>query len=189
MTEQELIAGLLKGDENAFKTVVDTYESMVYNTVLGFVQNTDDAEDVTQDVFIKVYENIAGFKQQAKLSTWIYRISISQATDLLRYRNRKKRGGFTLSLFGRNQELLYEPPDFMHPGVLTENKEQSVILFKAINRLPENQKTAFLLQKLQDKGQREIADIMQISEGAVESLLSRAKANLKKLLFNYYQAL
>jgi RNA polymerase sigma factor (sigma-70 family) len=81
LTEQELIAGLLKGDEIAFKTVVDTYKNMVYNTVLGFLQNTDDAEDVTQDVFIKVYENIAGFKQQSKLSTWIYRISISQATD------------------------------------------------------------------------------------------------------------
>ena len=189
MTEQELIAGLLKGDELAFKTVVDTYKNMVYNTVLGFLQNTDDAEDVTQDVFIKIYENIGSFKQQAKLSTWIYRISITQAMDFIRHRNRKKRGGFILSLFGSKQEILYDPPDFAHPGVLTENKEQSAILFKAINQLPENQKTAFILQKLQDKGQREIAEIMQMNEGAVESLLSRAKANLKKLLFNYYQSI
>jgi RNA polymerase sigma factor (sigma-70 family) len=189
LTEQELIAGLLKGDENAFKTVVDTYKNMVYNTVLGFLQNTNDAEDITQDVFIKIYENIGGFKQQAKLSTWIYRISITQAMDFIRYRNRQKRGGFILSLFGTNQEMLYDPPDFVHPGVLAENKEQSAILFKAINQLPENQKTAFILQKVQDKGQREIAEIMQISEGAVESLLSRAKANLKKLLFNYYKSI
>ncbi|QKJ31592.1 RNA polymerase sigma factor [Mucilaginibacter mali] len=189
MTEHELIAGLLKGDESAFKAVVDTYKHMVYNTVLGFVQDTDDADDVTQEVFIKVYENIGSFKQQAKLSTWIYRISITQAMDLVRYRNRKKRGGFILSLFGANQELIYEPADFVHPGVLAENKEQSAILFKAINRLPENQKTAFILQKVQDKGQREIAEIMQMSEGAIESLLSRAKANLKKQLFNYYQSL
>jgi len=189
LTELELIAGLIKRDENAFKFVVDTYKNMVYNTVLGFLQNTDDAEDVTQDVFIKIYENIGGFKQQSKLSTWIYRISISQATDFIRYRNRKKRGGFILSLFGDNQELLYEPTDFEHPGVITENKEQSVILFKAINKLPENQKTAFLLQKVQDQSQQQIAEIMLISEGAVESLLSRAKANLKKLLFNYYSSL
>jgi RNA polymerase sigma-70 factor (ECF subfamily) len=189
LTELELIAGLLERNENAFKTVVDTYKNMVYNTVLGFVQNTGDAEDVTQEVFIKVYENISGFKQQAKLSTWIYRICVTQAMDFIRYRNRKKRGGFILSLFGNNQELLYEPADFEHPGVLAENKEQSAILFKAINKLPENQKTAFLLQKLQDRGQREIAEIMQLSEGAVESLLSRAKANLKKLLFNYYSSL
>lgn len=162
---------------------------MVYNTVLGFLQNTDDAEDVTQDVFIKLYENIGSFKQQAKLSTWLYRISITQAMDLLRYRNRKKRGGFITSLFGSNQELLYEPPDFDHPGVLTENREQAGILFKAINKLPENQKTAFLLQKTQDCSQQKIAEIMQLSEGAVESLLSRAKANLKKSLANYYASL
>lgn len=162
---------------------------MVYNTVLGFLQNTVDAEDVTQDVFIKLYENIGSFKQQAKLSTWLYRISITQAMDLLRYRNRKKRGGFMVSLFGNNQELLYEPPDFEHPGVLTENREQAGILFKAINKLPENQKTAFLLQKMQDCSQQKIAEIMQMSEGAVESLLSRAKANLKKSLANYYASL
>src|ERR1700744_4595606 len=162
---------------------------MVYNTVLGFVQQTDDAEDVTQDVFIKIFESIGSFKQQSKLSTWIYRIAITQAQDFIRKRNRKKRGGFLLSLFGANDELLYDPPDFVHPGVLAENKEQSVILFKAINQLPENQKTAFLLQKIQDCSQQEIAGVMQLSEGAVESLLSRAKANLKKQLSSYYSSL
>lgn len=189
MTEEALINGLLKRDETAFKTVVDTYKNRIYNTVLGILQDADDAEDVTQDVFIKVYENIGKFKGEAKLSTWIYRIAITQAMDLIRYRNRKKRGGFILSLFGANKELLYEPPDFEHPGVLAENKEQSVILFRAINKLPENQKTAFILQKMEDKGQREIAEIMQLSEGAVESLLSRAKGNLKKMLSAYYQSL
>ena len=189
MDEQELIILLLEGDENAFKTLVNTYKKMVYNTVLGFVQNTGDAEDITQDVFIKVYENIGRFKQQSKLSTWIYRISITQATDFLRYKNRKKRGGFLVSLFGPNQELLHDPVDFVHPGVLTENKERSVILFKAINTLPDNQKTAFLLQKIQDCSQQRISEIMQISEGAVESLLMRAKSNLKKQLINYYSSL
>lgn len=188
MTEQELIAGLLKGDESAFKTVVNTYKKLVYNTVLGFVQNTGDAEDVTQDVFIRVYENIGRFKQQCKLSTWIYRISITQAVDFTRKRDRKKRGGFILSLFNSEQELIYDPADFIHPGVLAENKERSAILFKAINRLPQNQQTAFLLQKVEDCSQQQIAEIMELSEGAVESLLSRAKGNLKKLLINYYSS-
>lgn len=162
---------------------------MVYNTVLGFVQQTDDAEDITQDVFIKIYESISGFKQQSKLSTWIYRIAITQAHDFIRKRNRKKRGGLLLSLFGANDELVYDPPDFVHPGVVTENKEQSVILFKAINQLPENQKTAFLLQKMQDCTQQQIAEVMQLNEGAVESLLTRAKANLRKQLSSYYSSL
>lgn len=189
MTEDELIAGLVNGDESAFKTVVNTYKNMVYNTVLGFVQHTADAEDVTQEVFIKVYENIGRFKQQAKLSTWLYRISVTQAMDHIRRRNRKKRGGLLLSLFGNNNEPIYEPADFIHPGIQAENKEQSVILFKAINELPENQRTAFLLQKTQDCSQQRIAEIMQLSEGAVESLLSRAKVNLKRTLFSYYASL
>jgi RNA polymerase sigma-70 factor (ECF subfamily) len=189
LTEQELISGLLKGDETAFKTLVNTYKKMVYNTVLGFVQHMHDAEDVTQDVFIKVYENIGRFKQQSKLSTWIYRISITQAIDFTRHKNRKKRAGFLSSLFGNNNELLHEPVDFIHPGVLAENKERSAILFKAINQLPEKQQTAFILQKVQDLSQQKIAEIMQLNEGAVESLLMRAKGNLKKLLINYYSSL
>ena len=188
MTEQELIALLIKGDENAFKTVVNTYKKMVYNTVLGFVQHTGEAEDITQDVFIKVYENIARFKQQSKLSTWIYRISITQAIDFVRRRDRRKRAGFIVKLFGGQEELATEPADFIHPGVLAENKERSTVLFKAINKLSENQRTAFLLQKVQGCSQQQIAEIMQLNEGAVESLLSRAKQNLRKLLINYYSS-
>ena len=180
---------MLEGDESAFKTIIDTYKKMVFNTALGFVQNIEDAEDVTQDVFIKVYENIAKFKQQSKLSTWIYRISITQAADFIRHKKRKKRMGFLTSLFGDKNQLLHDPPDFIHPGVLAENREQSAILFNAINQLPENQKTAFMLQKIQDLSQQQIAEIMELNEGAVESLLSRAKANLKKLLINYYSSL
>jgi len=189
LTEQDLINKLVKGDENAFKTLINTYSNMVYNTVLGFLQNTGDAEDISQEVFIKVFEKIGSFRQQCKLSTWIYRISITQATDYLRYCNREKRRGFVLKLFSQQNQVEYEPAEFAHPGVLAERKEQSIILFKAINKLPENQKTAFLLQKVQDCSQKEIADIMQLNEGAVESLLSRAKANLKKQLFTYYSSL
>lgn len=188
MTEQQLIALLLQGDESAFKIVVDTYKKMVYNTVLGFVQNLHDAEDITQDVFIKVYENIGRFKQQSKLSTWIYRISITQAIDFTRRKNRRQRAGFLTLLFGDNDKPLPEPVDFMHPGIVAENKEQAAVLFGAINKLPDSQKTAFILQKMQDMSQQKIAEVMQLSEGAVESLLSRAKANLKKMLINYYSS-
>lgn len=162
---------------------------MVYNTVLGFVQDTGDAEDITQEVFIKVYENIKGFKEQSKLSTWIYRISITQAIDFTRHKNRMKRSGFLVRLFGDKNEMIYDPPDFIHPGVLTENKERSAILFKAINKLPENQRIAFLLQKVEDCSQQKIAEIMQLKEGAVESLLMRAKGNLKKSLIGYYSSI
>lgn len=159
---------------------------MVYNTVLGFIRNAEDAEDVTQNVFIRVFETVNGFKQQSKLSTWIYRISVNESLDFIRSRNRKKRWAMITSLFGANNELLHQVSHNDHPGIITENKEKAAILFAAIDKLPDSQKTAFLLQKTQDRSQYEIAEIMQLSEGAVESLLTRAKANLKKLLISYY---
>ncbi|RKR85600.1 RNA polymerase sigma-70 factor (ECF subfamily) [Mucilaginibacter gracilis] len=188
MTEEQLLQNLFRGDEKAFRLLVDTYKNMVFNTVLGFIQNRNDAEDVTQNVFIKVFETISSFKQQSKLSTWIYRLSVNESLDFIRAKNRKKRWAVVTSLFGNDNELLHQVAHTEHPGVIAENKETATILFKAINKLPDKQKTAFLLQKTQDCSQQKIAEIMQLSEGAVESLLTRAKANLKKLLINYYSA-
>jgi RNA polymerase sigma factor (sigma-70 family) len=188
LDEQDLIKRLLEGDESAFKIIVDTYKKSVYNTVLGFVQHIENAEDVTQDVFIKVYETIGSFKQESKLSTWIYRVSINQSLDFIRRAKRKKRVAIITSLFDIDNEVLHQPVDFEHPGIIMEKKENAAMLFKAINLLPDNQKTAFLLQKMQDCSQQKIAEIMQLKEGAVESLLQRAKANLKKSLINYYSA-
>lgn len=168
--------------------MVDTHKNRVYNTVLGFIRHADDAEDITQNVFIKIFETAGSFKQQSKLSTWIYRISVNESLDFIRHKNRKKRWAVITSLFDSDNELLHQQADTDHPGVLAENKEKAQILFSALDKLPEKQKTAFLLQKTQDCSQQKIAEIMQISEGAVESLLTRAKANLKKLLVNYYTA-
>ena len=184
-----MLAGLLKGDEIAFKHLVNTYKNRVYNTVLGFVPNRHDAEDITQEVFVKVYQHIHTFKRQSKLSTWLYRVSVSQALDFVRHKNRKKRFAFLTGLLGNDNEPLHEPADFAHPGVLMENRERSAILFGAMDKLPEKQRTAFVLQKVQDMSQQQIAEVMELNEGAVESLLTRARANLKKLLINYYSSI
>ncbi len=186
LSEADLILALCEGDEKAFRLLVDTYKKSVYNTVLGFVQDIYHAEELTQDVFITVFETIGSFKQQSKLSTWIYRVSINHALDFLRRAKRKKRFAIITSLLNGDNEVQYQPADFNHPGVVMENKEKAAVLFKAINRLPENQKTAFLLQKVQDCSQAQIAEIMALKEGAVESLLIRAKTNLKRMLINYY---
>ncbi|MEJ7674776.1 MAG: sigma-70 family RNA polymerase sigma factor [Chitinophagaceae bacterium] len=89
MTEWELIEQLKLKNNGAFKIIVDTWQNLVYNTVLGFVQNEEDAEDVSQEVFIQVYESIKNFKGDSKFSTWIYRISVSKSLDHLRKKKRK----------------------------------------------------------------------------------------------------
>ena len=90
-TEMELIEQLKQGDEQAFKIIVELNQDLVYNTILGIVQYETEAEDLTQDVFIKVFENISSFKGESKFSTWIYRIAVTKALDFLRSKKRKKR--------------------------------------------------------------------------------------------------
>ncbi len=182
MVEQELIQKIKEKDEAAFKYLVDTYQDKVYNTALGIVQNAEDAEDVAQEVFIQVYRSIHSFKGEAKLSTWLYRIATTRALDLLRNRKSKKRAGIIQRLFGDGNEPIFEIPDFHHPGVALDRKENAAKLFRAISQLPENQKIAFTLHKLEDLSYQEVSEVMSTSVPAVESLLHRAKQNLKKIL-------
>ncbi|MFN8288991.1 MAG: RNA polymerase sigma factor [Chitinophagaceae bacterium] len=182
MIEQELIQRLKNRDEAAFRYLVDTYRDRVYNTIIGIVQNAQDAEDVTQEVFIQVYRSIGDFKGESKLSTWLYRIATTRSLDLLRSRKSKKRFGFIQRLFGDNNEPVFEIPDFNHPGSALDRKENVAKLFSVIARLPENQKAAFILHKLEGLSYQEVSEVLKTSLPAVESLMHRAKQNLRKML-------
>ena len=186
MNESELIALLKNKDREAFKIVVERWQDMVYNTAIGFLQNAEDAEDIAQEVFISVFESISSFKEKSKLSTWIYRITVSKCLDHLRKKKRKKRFAFVQSLYGKNEELMIDPPDFFHPGISTENKENATVLLKAIGKLPENQKAAFVLNKMENLSYREISEVMNSTESAIDALLQRAKKNLKTILKEFY---
>ena len=153
---------------------------MVYNTSLNIVQSVEDAEDVAQEVFVQVYESINQFKGDSKFSTWLYRIAVTKSLDHLRKKKRKKRFAFLQSLFGVNEEEVRHTPDFNHPGVGLENKEKAAVLFQAIDKLPDNQKTAFTLHKLEGLSYQEVAEVMETTVSSVESLMHRAKGNLKK---------
>ena len=182
MTEQELLFGLRHGEESAFKELVIQFQDKVFNTALGLLQHRTEAEDIAQEVFIQVFRSVQQFKGESLLSTWIYRITITKSLDHLRSKKRKKRFGFLSSLFRENNMPVYEPEDFNHPGVLQENKEDAAILFKIIDQLPKNQRTAFILSKVEELSYREIAAILSTTESAVDSLLQRAKQNLRKKL-------
>jgi len=185
--EKELIAQLKEKDREAFRTIVETWQDMVYNTALGLLQNAEDAEDTAQEVFMQVYESINSFKGESKFSTWLYRITVSKSLDHIRKKKRKKRFAFIQSLYGKNDELTIDPPDFFHPGVSLENKENAAVLFKAIEKLPEKQKTAFVLNKIEGVSYREIGEIMKLSDSAVDALLQRAKKTLQLNLKDYYK--
>jgi RNA polymerase sigma-70 factor (ECF subfamily) len=188
LDERLLVEQLKKGDEAAFKTIVETWQNMVYNTALGIVQNAEDAEDIAQDVFVQVYQSVSSFKGESKFSTWLYRITITKSLDHERRKKRKKRFAFVRSLIGEQNEVLVNPPDFRHPGVTLENKENASVLFGAIAELPENQRIAFTLNKVEGLSYQEVSEVMKTSVSSVESLMHRAKNNLKKKLEDYYNS-
>jgi len=187
VNQSEVLVNQLKqGNQSGFTALVDLYQDMVYNTALSIVQNVDDADDIAQEVFVQVYLSVNTFKGESKLSTWIYRITVTKALDHEKKKKRKKRFGFIQSLFGGEAEEHHHPVEFEHPGVQLEKKERAAELFKALKKLPDKQRIAFTLHKLEGQSNQEIAEIMNTSLYAVESLMGRAKSNLKKILYNYY---
>jgi RNA polymerase sigma-70 factor (ECF subfamily) len=185
--EEKFIGQLREGNLNAYQELVTQFSRRIYNTALGLLQNKEDAEDITQEVFVEIYQSVSRFNERSKLSTWIYRITVSKSLELIRSRNRKKRAGILFSLFGKENHLaITNTSPFYHPGVKLENKERTAILFQAIEKLPVNQRTAFTLHKLENLSYAELAEIMGVSVSSVESLMFRAKQNLRKLLGNYY---
>ena len=187
MDERILVEQLKQGNESAFKNIVETWQNMVYNTALGIVQNAEDAEDIAQETFVQVYQSIGSFKGESKFSTWLYRITIAKALDHERRKKRKKRFAFVKSLFGEESQVVVHPPDFHHPGVVMDKKEDAAVLFNAIAQLPENQKVAFTLHKVDGLSYQEVGEVMKTSVSSVESLMHRAKTNLKKKLEEYYK--
>ncbi|MDH5397868.1 MAG: RNA polymerase sigma factor [Cyclobacteriaceae bacterium] len=176
---KELVDRLKSKDKVAYEELIDRYNTMVYNTSMGFLGNADEAEDAAQEVFITVFEKIHKFEKRAQLKTWIYRITVNVCLQQLRKRKNKMRSIFT-------GKAINEPADFKHPGLVMEEAEMAKMLYNALLELPDDQQTAFTLLKLEGLSYEEIGEVMKKSKSSVESLLHRAKSNLRKLLVGFY---
>src|ERR1044071_3754035 len=187
MLPEELLYQTAKGDPAAFRQLYELFKDKVYNTCLSYLQHEGEAEEATQDVFVEVYHSAVSFEGKATVKTWIYRIAINKCLDRIRYKKRQKRFAYVASLFGVTGNLLFDPPSFEHPGVLSENKEKAKMLFAAMERLPANQRAAFVLKHIEGLSQKEVAEVLQLGEKAVESLLQRPKAGLRNELRSFYR--
>lgn len=179
MGDEKLIIKLMKGDSSAFDEVVTTYQSMVINVCYGFSGNREDAEDIAQDVFIKIWEKIHSFKNEASLKTWIYRIAVNASLNFIRKQK------FHALLENLDKAFLFAMEGH-DPEEETRLKEQKNRVRKAIGLLPKNQRIAITLQNMRDLSYYEIAEIMETSVSSIESLIFRAKKNLRKKLYKYY---
>ncbi|MGB3465411.1 MAG: RNA polymerase sigma factor [Cyclobacteriaceae bacterium] len=178
---------IAQGNETALRKIYERYSVRVFNMVISYTKNQEDAEELHQDIFVTIFNTAASFRKDSKVSTWIYRMVINKSLDYIRKKNSLKRGGIFTSLYKQNSgDLAIESTDFIHPGIKMEQAENAQLLFRVIDALPDKQKTAFILTQIEDLSQKEAAEIMNTSKKAIESLLQRAKSNLRKELERLY---
>ncbi len=189
MTETEIIQKLQQGNEQAFKQLVENYQNLVVNTCFGMVHNTEDAEDIAQEVFIEVFRSIQNFRADSKISTWLYRIAVNRSLNFIRDNKRKKWVHSIEDLVKGISRQVGEIQNINNetPVSELENSQRAKILHEAIDSLPENQKTAFTLNKYEDLSYKEISEVMNLSVSSVESLIHRAKIKLQEKLYLCYK--
>lgn len=185
--EEECVRQIVERNEEAFELLYNHHCDRVFSILISYTKNAEDAEELLQDVFVTIYNMASGFQFNSSVSTWIYRIAVNKSLDFQRKKSRQKRSGIFTSLFAKDSvEVKYESVDFAHPGAKLENKEDAQQLFRAIDSLSENQKTAFILTQIEGLPQKEVGEIMNQSRKSVESLIQRAKANLRVELGKFY---
>ncbi len=180
--ERLLIKRIKAGDKSAYRLLLENQHKRVIHICLSFVQQSEDAEDIAQEVFIEVFRSIESYRADASLSTWLYRLAVNKSLDFIRQKKRKKRGyGLQTSFDDKDINVENQMTQLSISDAL-EEKDRVKILHSAMALLPERQRVALTLSKLDELSQKEVAKILEVSEGSVESLLVRARKKLKEIL-------
>lgn len=188
LTDSELIEDILDNNsQKAFEELVNRYQPLVTRTCLGFVNRYADAEDITQEVFIEVYQSLKNFRKESKLSTWLYRIAVNKSLNFIRKQKlhnnlRSIENFFTAGNSSKSESIEIASPKSADADWNIEQEEDKQMLKRAINSLAENQRIAFVLSKYHDLSYKEIAEVMSTTLSSVESLLFRARQNLQSKL-------
>lgn len=172
----------MEQSEKELTQFINKFQDRVFRTCLGFVQNKEDAEDLTQDVFVAVIKSIDDFRNESQLSTWVYRIAVNKSLNFLKKKKMR-------NIFQHVDKVLFrsgtgESHSYVHnPEEEKEQKNETARLLNlALGKLPQSQRTAFILSKYEDLSNAEVATVMDTSVSAVESLLHRAKQNMQNAI-------
>lgn len=178
--EKILIKKAQKGDTAAFEALVSAHEGFVYNLALRTLRSTHDAEDATQEVFMKAWTSLGSFRGDSKFSVWLYRITGNVCTDMLRHRRN------TVSLTvtnGEGDDAEMEIADSSPtPHEALEKKERSAALQRALDALPEDYRRAIMLRESGGMSYDEIAAALRLDIGTVKSRIFRARKKLCEIL-------
>ncbi len=188
LSEDFSLEALRAGDRNEFARLVETYSASIYRLALKMLEDTQDAEDVLQETFIKAYRHLDTFDGRSSLSTWLYRIATNEALMLLR---RKKHVSISIDEPGLSEEQEEaEPLQIVDWCCMPEEElmssEARSHLDKAIEALPASLRVVFLLRDVEGLSTQETSEVLKLSETAIKTRLSRARLRLRELLTEYY---
>lgn len=185
--ESVLIQRAQQGDQTAFRLLVERYQQYVYTLALRMLTSPQDAEDAAQEAFLSAWRGLPNFRMESKFSTWLYRLTVNAATDLLRKRS-KAEGQVSMEEEPVAAVVADSAPT---PEEEAERKERQVVLQQAILELTEDHRTILLLREVEGLDYREIGEALHLSPGTVRSRLARARLELAKKLRqkgNYFEA-
>lgn len=178
-------------DEAAFSELVTNYQDRLISIFSNLVDGRETAEDLAQDVFLRVYRSRHGYQPTAKFSTWLFRIANNLASNSRRSKGRRKEVNLKTSESGpmsaRPAEAMLKEKSALMPARQLDKSELREVVRQAMESLNDRQKMAVLLHKFEDMSYADIAETMEMSTAAVKSLLSRARENLRVALDNYIQ--
>ena len=178
---------LRDGDRAEFARIVEQYSPMIYRLGLKMLNNSQDAEDILQETFIKAYKHIHKFDGRSSVSTWLYRIATNEALMSLR---KKRHDTISFDMPSIYESEPQEPLQIVDWCCLPEDEyltaEGRLRLDQAAERLPESLRIVFILRDIEGLSTRETAEVLNISEMAVKTRLSRARLRLREDLSNYY---
>jgi RNA polymerase sigma-70 factor (ECF subfamily) len=180
LNEKDLIRKAKQGDMLAFEELILKHEKIVYNLALRMMNHSEDAMDISQEVFLKAYRSLSNFDERSAFSTWLYRITHNTCIDEIR----KRKGKQTYSLEedlesedGSMQRQVADDGDTPEESLM--RKEQKSEILRALDTLSEEHKAAIILRDVKGLSYEEIAEILELSLGTVKSRINRARNQLK----------
>jgi len=177
-SDANLMDKVAQGDLLAFSELLSRYQSPIFNFIYRTLSDYEEAQDLTQEVFLRVYTTAKRYKPLAKFTTYLFKIARNLCLNNLRKRHR-----FRLFSLDKEEEIAeIQAPDSNSPEVVYDKKEVSILIEGALASLPENQRMAVVLQRFHHLSYQEMAEVMECSISSVESLLFRARQNLKTRL-------
>ncbi|MBB6218694.1 RNA polymerase sigma-70 factor (ECF subfamily) [Anaerosolibacter carboniphilus] len=179
MTDEEIVKRIIQGDHEMFPQLIDRYKDKIFALVYRYTNDYGEAQDIAQEVFIKIYKQMHTFRFQSKVSTWLYRVATNSCIDWSRKRKTKQDTTYLI-----NEELVMDQE--RGPEQLMILNEQREAVRDVINRLPENYKLLIIMYHFQNMRYKEISEVLDMPMKTIETGLYRARAMIKKQMEIHY---